>query len=141
MLVARARAAAVAVRRPCWHQHCTRRTILAAPGSVSATPRIKDVADEAPAAAPAPTEAVAKETEMTETFNIDPSDPWKGLPDFISFTNRVKATAIDVSLCTAVSAPVAEATLAMGTTLKPAIFVGTALFMLRDVLPITGGRR
>ena len=36
---------------------------------------------------------------MTETFNIDPSDPWKGRPDFIKFTNRVLACGVDVSLC------------------------------------------
>lgn len=43
---------------------------------------------------------------------------------------------------TLVSAPVGEVALAMGgTSLKPAIFTGTALFMLRDALPFTGGRR
>ena len=43
---------------------------------------------------------------------------------------------------TLLSAPVGEIALAMGgSTLKPAIFTGTALFMMRDVLPFMDGRR
>jgi hypothetical protein len=95
MLALRVRSRAVAAVRPWRFQQC--RSIVAAPGShgiAAAIPR-KEAEDQAEAASP----AAAKETEMTETFNIDPSDPWKGLPDFISFTNRVLACGIDVSLC------------------------------------------
>lgn len=95
MFAVRVRSRAVAAVRP-WRLH-PRRSIVAAPGSqraVSSRERQED-ADPAGDASRGP----AKETEMTETFNIDPSDPWKGRPDFIKFTNRVLACGVDVSLC------------------------------------------
>eukprot|EP01043_Picozoa_sp_COSAG02_P068543 COSAG02_NODE_11422_length_1727_cov_2.847666_1_plen_123_part_00 len=92
MLALRVRSRAVAAVRPWRLQQC--RSIVAAPGSPWNRPR-KEAEDQAEAPSP----AAAKETEMTETFNIDPSEPWKGLPDFISFTNRVLACGIDLSLC------------------------------------------
>ena len=142
MLVARvfrsrASCAAPLQRRPCWqlHQQQPRRTIVAAPGSVgSSVAANKDEADGEPEPVAQET-GKAKETAMTETFNLDPNDPWKGLPDFISLNNRVIAGCVDLGLCALVSAPVAEMTIAMGTGLKPAIFVGTAMFMLRDAVP------
>ena len=98
MLAVRFRSRTVAAVRLWGLQQC-RRSIVAAPGShrvaAAIPPARKDDEDQAQAASPGAT----KETEMTETFNIDPSDPWKGLPDFVSFTNRVLACGIDVSLC------------------------------------------
>lgn len=97
MLAARFRSRTAAIVRP-WRLHQCR-SIVAAPGSqTAANLRVRKETQAQPGLAEI-LPAAAKETEMTETFNIDASDPWKGLPDFISFTNRVVAGCIDVSLC------------------------------------------
>lgn len=129
-----ARCAAQLQPRPCWQLHQPRRGIMAARGSVRSGVAAKGAA--AQEEEPEPTkDGKAKETAMTQEFNLDPNDPWKGLPDFIGVNNRVMAGVVDLAACAVVAVPVAEMTIAMGTGLKPAIFVGTAMFMLRDAIP------
>lgn len=97
MLAVRVRSRAGAVVRQWRLQQC--RSIVAAPGSHGIAAAIPSARKEDNDQDQAASAGAAKETEMTETFNIDPSDPWKGLPDFVSFTNRVLACGVDVSLC------------------------------------------